>query len=165
MEIFTIRALFHKPPRLESTTKEMALFRSLTARTQQPQLTKLYRARASPRCLTLLGTATLLYGSNVPRRGIILAPRTAAIAHSTFLGYKNPVSRPILSYSSRHWLHTQSGSWLTDKAEKKKPKETRERQKSDEHGSVLNELMSIKAEDQPKELTVGAKGMTYVSPR
>lgn len=120
----------------------MALFRNLTARAQ---LTELSRARASPLYLTSLSTATLLYGGNVPRRGVVLAPRTAIKqTHSSFLGY-----------SSRHWLHTQSVGCLTDKTGEKKPKE---RQKSGEHGSVLNELMSIKAEDQPKQLTVGAKG-------
>lgn len=138
----------------------MALFRNLAAR---PQVTELCRARASPLFLISLSTATLLYDGNVPRRGIILPPRTAKLTHSSFLGYtytKCPVSRAILSYSSRHWLHTQSVGCLTDKAGEKKPK-TRERQKSDEHGSVLNELMSIKAEDQPKHLTVGAKGISH----
>lgn len=128
----------------------MALFRNLTVR---PQLTELSRARASPLFLTSLSTATLLYDGNVPRRGIVLAPRTALKqTHSSFLGY-----------SSRHWLHTQSVGCLTDKTGEKKPKETRERQKSGEHGSVLNELMSIKAEDQPKQLTVGAKGTCILS--
>lgn len=141
----------------------MALFRNLAAR---PQLTELCRARASPLFLISLNTATLLYDGSVPQRGIIPTPRTAIkLAHSSFLGYtytKCPVSRAVLSYSSRHWLHTQSVGCLTDKAGEKKPK-TRERQKSDEHGSVLNELMSIKAEDQPKHLTVGAKGISHLS--
>jgi hypothetical protein len=54
----------------------------------------------------------------------------------------------------------RSAARLSTEAKEKRPKVTRNNQ---EHGSVLNELMSVK-EPQPTQLTVGAKGNENLPP-
>ena len=49
----------------------------------------------------------------------------------------------------------RSAARLSTEAKEKRSKVTR---KNQEHGSVLNELMSVKEEPRPTQLTVGAKG-------
>lgn len=56
---------------------------------------------------------------------------------------------------SQRLLHTQSIANLSSKAAAKKPKVT------EEHGSVLNELMSVKEGAKPTQLTVAAKGTLF----
>lgn len=61
-------------------------------------------------------------------------------------------------------LYTQSGGGLAASANEKQPKSgsTSPKSQQHEHGSVLQELMKVKEEEQPKQLTVGAKGMQQV---
>ena len=58
-------------------------------------------------------------------------------------------------------LYTQTGGSLAASAKEKQTTSgsTSSKSQKHEHGSVLQELMKVKEEDQPKQLTVGAKGV------
>ena len=137
----------------------MALFRNFTRRLHLRQLSHLCSAKLSPLFLVPLESGALLRVSRAPWRAITTAPSYLGLPDCSTWCRGTAVSR---FSTSLKWLHTQSGSCLAAKTEEKETKKPQKKRtkKSGEHGSVLNELMSLKTEDQPKQLTVGAKGIT-----
>lgn len=138
----------------------MALFRSLT----RLQLSELHSARASTLFLSPLKNVVLQYGTKVPRRGFIKITsnpplRLSCVSIFSPESTHSAVSGSFLSSTSHRWLYTQSGGSLAAKVEDKQPKVAKKPRKHSEHGSVLNELMRVKTEAQPKQLTVGTRGV------
>ena len=140
----------------------MALFRNLI---RLQQLTKVSSTRPSLLFLTPVENAALRGPHQTLWRGIMTVPRYQQLKLACFsIACQNStVAGPLLVPTSRRRLHTQTGGLLAaDGEETKKPKAAPKKRQTGEHGSVLNELMSVKAEGQPKELTVGAKGVQSV---
>ena len=143
----------------------MALFRNLI---RLQQLTKVSSTRPSLLFLTPVENAALRGPHQTLWRGIMTVPRYQQLKLACFsIACPNStVAGPLLVPTSRRRLHTQTGGLsAADGEETKKPKAAPKKRQTGEHGSVLNELMSVKAKDQPKELTVGAKGVCVQSIR
>ena len=117
---------------------KMALFRVLPRLCCFPRLYDCSGAGAAPLFLASL-EKRLLQGENRP------LCRTLAVycRNGSLFEHTTTITLPQCAY-------------LSTKAQKKKPQNTR---KDHEHGSVLNELMSVKEDAQPTQLTVGAKGI------
>ena len=73
---------------------------------------------------------------------------------SSIVVFASPLLLPMLQ--EYRLFSTQNGLYANAK-EKRSAVSSKKGQA--EHGSVLNELMSVKQEEQPKQLTVGAKGV------
>jgi import inner membrane translocase subunit TIM21 len=133
----------------------MALFRNVTRLLHFQQLSELSGAKASPLFIVPLKSGVLPYASRAPWRAITTTPGYPGLTplDCSMRCRRTPVSPFSTSYK---WLHTQCGGFLAPKAEKKATKKP-QKKGTQEHGSVLNELMSVKTEDQPTQLTVGAK--------
>lgn len=123
---------------------KMALFRNI-ARLQGFQ--QLGATKASPVLPSLLESRALKTNPTTPWRGIYIPGRgEASIPYS-----------PLRLLSIRLY-RTQSSSYVPAKTENQRPKTAPSSQKTHEHGSVLTELMNVKEEPQPTQLTIGAKG-------
>ena len=137
---------------------KMALFRNFSRLQKFQQLYELYATRGDTISLLPLENVAKRHVIKSPWRGIVTVPNKYQLS-----SLSNSVTCTPPYFASYRGFHTPSSSLLSSREGKNQQKVTKNPQKSDEHGSVLNELMSVKQEAQPTQLTVGAKGDNFQS--
>ena len=106
--------------------------------------------------LTPVGRVTVRDSKRTLRRYVSIGFLQQKLASNVFLtGSVSVLCTPC------RCLYTQTGGSLAASAKEKQTTSgsTSSKSQKHEHGSVLQELMKVKEKDQPKQLTVGAKGV------
>ena len=133
--------------------KKMALFR---------RLSHFSKAGKGLLFLTLSEAATVPYSEIQLRRcfsaGIGLVQQRLASNICILRLTKSSIASTVLLPGQCRHVFTQTGGTLAASRKEKQPS-TGGTRSGGKHESVLQELMSVKEQDQPKQLTLGAKGI------